>query len=90
MVSPPTGLLFLQVCPSGSVLGSLFFLVYINELLENVSSDAKLLADDTSLFTIVYDEVIAADQLNRDLKVISDWVYQWKMQFNHDKNKQAI
>ena len=76
--------------PQGSVLGPLFFLVYINDLVENVSSDAKLFADDTSLFTVVYDEGIAADQLNRDLKVISDWAYQWKMQFNPDKNKQAI
>ena len=42
------------------------------------------------MFTVVYDEGIAADQLNRDLKVISDWAYQWKMQFNPDKNKQAI
>ena len=76
--------------PQGSVLGPLFFLVYINDLVENVSSDAKLFADDTSLFAVVYDEGIAADQLNRDLKVISDWAYQWKMQFNPDKNKQAI
>ena len=40
----------------GSVLGPLFFLLYINDQLENVSSDAKLFADDTSLFTIVYDD----------------------------------
>ena len=62
--------------PQGSVLGPLFFLVYINDLVENVSSDAKLFADDTSLFTVVYDERVAADQLNRDLKPISDWAYQ--------------
>ena len=42
------------------------------------------------MFTVVYDEGIATDQLNRDPKVISDWAYQWKMQFNPDKNKQAI
>ena len=72
--------------PQGSVLGPLFFLVYINDLVENVSSAAKLFADDTSLFTVVYDEGIAADQLNRDLKVRSDWAYQWKMQSNPDKN----
>ena len=65
--------------------------LYINDLVENVSSDAKLFADDdTSLFTVVYDEGIAADQLNKDLKVISGWAYQWKMQYNPDKNKQAI
>ena len=33
--------------PQGSVLGRLFFLVYINDLVENISSDAKLFADDT-------------------------------------------
>ena len=52
------------------MLGPLFFLVYINDLVDDLSSDAKLFADDTSLFTIVYDENIAAEQLNNDLKII--------------------
>ena len=30
------------------------------------------------------------NKLNRDLEIISTWAYQWKMQFNLDKNKQAI
>ena len=75
--------------PHGSVLGPLFFLVYINDLVENVGSDAKLFADDTSLFTVVYDESTAADQLNRDIKVIRLGL-SMEMQFNPDKNKQAI
>ena len=58
--------------PQGSILGPLFFLVYINDLVENICSDAKLFADDTSLFTAVCDEGTAADQLNRDPKTISD------------------
>ena len=62
--------------PQGSVLGPLFFLIYINDLVDGLSSEAKLFADDTSLFTIVYDENIAASQLNKDLKVISEWAYQ--------------
>ena len=60
----------------GSVLGPLFFLVYINDLVDNISSKAKLFADDTSLFTVVHDVDIAADILNRDLDVISDWTHQ--------------
>ena len=68
----------------------LFILIYINDLVDDLSSEAKLFADDTSLFTIVYDEAIAADHLNHDLSIISDWAYQWKMQFNPDKNKQAV
>ena len=70
--------------------GASRLLIYINDLVDNISSKAKLFADDTSLFTVVHDVDIAADQLNRDLKVISNWPHQWKMQFNPDKNKQAI
>ena len=76
--------------PQGSVLGPLFFLVYINDLVGNISAGVRLFADDTFLFAIVYDKSVAADQLNRDLETISDWAYLWKMQFNSDKTKQAI
>ena len=69
---------------------SLIFLIYINDLVDNISSEAKLFADNTSLFTVVYDIDIAANKLNRDLEIISTYAYQWKMQFNPDKNKQAI
>ena len=64
--------------------------MYIGDLVDDISSDAKLFADDTSLFTVVYDEITSANQLNRDLKIISEWAYQWKMQFNPDINKQAV
>ena len=76
--------------PQGSVLGPLFFLIYINDLVDNISSEAKLFADDMSLFTVIYDVDIVANKLNRDLEIISTSAYQWKMQFNPDKNKQAI
>ena len=59
-------------------------------MVDNISSDAELFADDTSLFTVVYDEDIATEQLNRDSKIIAEWAYQWKMQFNPDVTKQAI
>ena len=36
--------------PQGSVLGPLFFLVYINDIVEYVGCEIKLFADDTSLF----------------------------------------
>ena len=74
----------------GSVLGPLFFLIYINDLVDNISSEAKLFADDTSLCTVDYDVDITANKLNRDLEIVSTCVYQWKMQFNPDRNKQAI
>ena len=76
--------------PQGSVLGPLFFLIYINDLVDYLGSDAKLFADDASLFIVVYDETVAADQLNRDLKVVTDWAYQWKMHFNLGISKHAV
>ena len=36
----------------GFILGPLLFLVYINDLTENLHSNLKLFADDTSLFRL--------------------------------------
>ena len=73
--------------PQGSILGPLLLLIYINDLPDELSSIAKLLADDTSLFSIVQDLNESAIYLNLDLSVISRWAYQWKMLFNPDSKK---
>ena len=66
----------------------LFFLVYVNDLADSLASVIRLFADDTSLFTSVYDGTVLAQVLNSDLKTIEEWAYQWKMLFNLDVNKQ--
>ena len=73
----------------GSILGPLFFLIYINDLTDGTSSIAKLFADDTSLFSVVQNKNNSASQLNNDLNKVSDWAYTWKMYFNTDPSKQA-
>ena len=75
--------------PQGSILGPILFLVYINNLPNELKSSVKLFADDTSLFTIVKDKNESANTLNNDLLLISKWAYNWKMLFNPDPSKPA-
>ena len=75
--------------PQGSVLGPLLFLVYINDLEKGIKSSVKFFADDTSLYSIVHDPVVSAEELNHDLDLIKNWAHQWKMCFNPDPTKQA-
>ena len=75
--------------PQGSILDSLLFLIYINDLTEGLTTNAKLFAGDTSLFSVVHDSQTSANDLNKDLKIIKNWVFLWKMNFNPDPTKQA-
>ena len=54
-----------------------------------MQSSFKLVADDTSLFLTVYDPNMSADQLDQDMKKISNRAYIWKMIFDPDLSKQA-
>ena len=65
------------------------FLIYINDISNDIESNVKLFADDTSLFSVVSDPNISARSLNNDLEIIRQWAFQWKMSFNPDPSKQA-
>ena len=75
--------------PQGSILGPLLFLIYMNDLADGLSSNTKLFADDTSVFSVVHNANTRAKELNNDLVKINRWAYQWKMSFNPDPGKQA-
>ena len=65
--------------PQGSIMGPLLFLIYINDLPEGLITNAKLFADDTSLFSFVRDIAASTEEVNNDLRNTGKWTYQWKM-----------
>ena len=75
--------------PEGFILDSLFFLIYINDLSDGLTSNPKLFVDATSLFSVVQNIKSTANDLNSNLIKISDQAFQWKMRFNSDPKKQA-
>ena len=76
--------------PQGSILGGLFFLIYINDLTDELKCNVKLFADDTSIFRVADDPNVAASDLNHDLKVIELRAKNWRMSFNPDTSERAV
>ena len=65
------------------------FFIYKNELADELWCNAKLFADDTSLFSVMHNIDSAAAELNNDLAKKSHKVQKWKMIFNPDHTKQG-
>ena len=66
------------------------FLVYINDIVQEINSTIRLFADDTSLYIIVESPEEAANTLNQDLNRISAWAEKWLVSFNPQKTDSMI
>ena len=70
--------------PQGSVLGPALFVIYINDILDNIASDGFMFADDTKIFKMIAsrnDAII----LQSDMHKLEDWSRTWGLDFNSDK-----
>lgn len=72
--------------PQGSVLGPLLFLVYINDLPNNILSSIKLFADDCVIYRNACTNT-DANFLQQDLNEVSSWCTRWNMRLNANKCK---
>ena len=71
--------------PQGTVLGPILFIIYINDVIENIKhSKIWLFADDI----VLYKEISAvrdAQQLQEDLKSLQLWEGTWLLKFSIPK-----
>lgn len=72
--------------PQGSVLGPTLFLIYVNDLLEGISSQGELYADDCKLFRALTDTT-SHQKVQEDLDKIIEWTRSWKLYLNIVKCK---
>ena len=70
--------------PQGTCLGPLLFVIYINDLLDDIESDGFMFADDTKIFR----KIVSTDDCNilqRDIDKLESWSKKWLLKFHPNK-----
>ena len=67
-----------------SYVGPVLFVIYINDLLDDLSSDGLMFADDTKIFRQI-SSLEDALHLQDDLKKMEKWSDTWLLKFNAEK-----
>ena len=72
--------------PQGTVLGPLMFLIYINDIVDNINSEThiRLFADDCVLYRKIHSRN-DSESLQEDLNSLTGWASRWQMSFNTAK-----
>ena len=70
--------------PQGSILGPLFFIIYINDMPDSLLHYCKLFADDSKLIAIIRNS-LDTKSLQDDLNKLTAWAGDWSMKLNSEK-----
>ena len=79
----------------GSILGPTLFLLYINDLPDDVIANIAIYSDDTTLFSKfdqtsdLWRQLGLASELESDLRNTVDWGSKWLVDFNAGKTQQV-
>ena len=82
--------------PQGSILGPIFFLLYINDLPDDVFCNIAIYADDTTLYSKfdqasdLWQQLELASELESDLQDTVDWERQWLGDFSAGKTQLVL
>ena len=78
--------------PPGSILGSLIFLLYVNDMVRAVDCDLLLYTDDACLIFRDTDVECIENNLNRNFNSLCNWFVENKLsiRFGEDKTKPIL
>ena len=82
--------------PQGYILGPTIFLLYINDLPDDVICNIAIYADDTTLYSKfdqaydLWEQLELASELESDLRDTVDWGRKWLVDFNAGKNQLVL